>query len=193
MSIDYGYIGAVLARFEGAGIARGYVPTKNGVPLGVSGVTIGTGVDLGQQNAAGLAHMGVPPDLVRKFAPYLGLKKDAALEALRRRPLTLNAAEVKTLDDAVLRCYVRNVAARYDRDGPAQTFAALPPPAQAVVVSLLYQRGLGYATNAPELWQALLSGKWLSAAAWLANPANGGGYHSRRKAEGELLKKIGRA
>ena len=29
-----------------------------------------------------------------------------------------------------------------------------------------------------------------SAAAWLCNPANGGGYHSRRKAEGDLLAEI---
>ena len=47
MSIDHAYIRATLERFEGKGIASAYVPAKNGVPLGVSGVTVGTGVDLG--------------------------------------------------------------------------------------------------------------------------------------------------
>ncbi len=190
MSIDYGYIRAVLARFEGEGIARGYVPSKNGVALGVSGVTIGTGVDLGQQTMAGLLHMGVPQALADKFLPYLGRKKATAQAALASRPLALDAAEVKALDDAVIGSYVRRIAARYDRDHPARNFADLPPPAQAVTVSIFYQRGLGYAATAPALWQALLSGEWASAAAWLGDPANGGGYHSRRKAEGEILNGI---
>ena len=190
MSIDHSYIRATLERFEGKGLTKGYVPSKNGVPLGVSGVTIGTGVDLGQQTADRLLNMGVPPETVAKFAPYLGLKKTAAQAALRQSPLVLSPAEVEALDRAVISRYTRDIAARYDRDAPAATFANLPKQAQAVLVSILFQRGLGYPAKAPQLWQALLIGHWSAAADWLRNPANGGGYHSRRKAEGEILESI---
>ena len=190
MPIDHAYVRAILERFEGKAIAQAYVPAKNGVPLGVSGVTIGTGVDLGQQTRSGLLGMGVPPAVVDKLAPYLGLKKNEAQAALQVRPLRLIPAEVDALDAAVIGRYTRDIAARYDRDKPATPFAALPKQAQAVLVSILYQRGPAYPRKAPQLWQALLAGQWIAAAAWLRNPANGGGYHSRRKAEGDILAEI---
>ena len=190
MPIDHNYIRATLERFEGKGITRGYVPCKGGVPLGVSGVTIGTGCDLGQQTAAALLDMGVPHSVVIKLLPYIGLKKQAAVDAIKCQALTLTAKEVKTLDDAVIGQYVKNIAAHYDKSNPYQPFAAIPRQAQAVIVSILYQRGLGFSGKAPVLWRAMLAGDWKTAATWLCDPANGGGYHSRRKAEGELLKQI---
>jgi hypothetical protein len=50
-----------------------YIPTSG------SGVTIGTGVDLGQQSSSSLTDMGVPAALVQRFKPYLGLKTEAAV------------------------------------------------------------------------------------------------------------------
>ena len=190
MAVHHDYIRSVLERFEGKGLTKGYVPSKNGVPLGVSGVTIGTGVDLGQQTSTGLVMMGVPPEVIRKLTPYFGLKKQAAMDALKRQPLTLSPAEVYALDSAVIGRYVRNIGDRYNRDTPFRAFADIPPQAQAVVVSVLYQRGLGYSSKATAWWHHMQSGDWVKAAAWLCDPANGGGYHSRRKAEGEILLKI---
>lgn len=190
MPINYNYIRAILERFEGKGIARGYVPSKNGVPLGVSGVTIGTGVDLGQQTGAGLLDMGVPHAVVKKLLPYIGLKKAAAQDALRRQPLVLTAEEVAALDDAVIRRYVRDIEARYNKDNPASPFADSPPEAQAVLVSILYQRGLGSPKNYPNTWKLLLAGDWPGAAAKLCNGALWDGYQTRRAAEGKLLKQI---
>ena len=190
MPIDHNYIRAILERFEGKGIARGYVPSKNGVPLGVSGVTIGTGVDLGQQTGAGLMDMGVDYAIVKKLLPYIGLKKLAAVDALKRQPLTLTAAEVKTLDDAVIGRYVRNIEARYNKDKPTYHFADIPPEAQAVVVSLLYHRGLASPKSYPNTWALLIKGDWLGAAAKLCNSALWKEYKTRRVAEGNLLKQI---
>ena len=190
MPIDHNYIRATLERFEGRGIARGYVPTKEGTPLGVSGVTIGTGVDLGQQTALGLLDMGVPFELVDKLRPYIGLKKQAAVDALKIQPLTLTSAEVKALDDAVFARYVRDIEARYNKDNPASPFADSPPEAQAVLVSILYQRGLGSPKNYPNTWKLLLDGDWPGAAAKLCNGALWDGYQTRRAAEGKLLKRI---
>ena len=190
MTIDHQFIRATLERFEGKGLTKGYVPSKNGVPLGVSGVTVGTGVDLGQQTADRLLHMGVPHAVVDKFAPYLGLKKTAAQDALRTLPLILSPAEVESLDQAVISRYTRDIAARYDRDAPAATFANLPKEAQAVIVSILYQRGLNSPSKFPNVWKALLRGDWKDAAARLCNPALWDGYQTRRKGEGEILKQI---
>ena len=190
MSIDFQFIRSTLERFEGKGITRGYVPCKGGVPLGASGVTIGTGVDLGQQTGAGLLDMGVPHPIVIKLLPYIGLKKQAAVDAIKCQALTLTAKEVAALDDAVIGRYVKNISQHYDKHNPKQPFAAIPSQAQAVIVSILYQRGLGFSGKAPVLWRAFLMGDWKTAAAWLCDPANGGGYHSRRKAEGEILKTI---
>ena len=190
MPIDHNYIRAILERFEGKGIARGYVPSKNGVPLGVSGVTIGTGVDLGQQTGPGLLDMGVPHAVVRKLLPYIGLKKDAALAAIKDQPLVLTPAEVAALDDAVFARYLRDIEARYNKDNPASPFADLPPEAQAVLVSILYQRGLGSPKSYPNTWTLLLKGDWPGAAAKLCNGALWDGYQARRAAEGKLLKQI---
>ena len=191
MPIDHSYIRAVLERFEGKGICRGYVPCdKTGRPLGVSGVTIGTGVDLGQQTGAGLLDMGVPHAVVKKLLPYIGLKKDAALAAIKDQPLTLSPAETSALDDAVIKRYLRDIEARYNKDNPASPFADLPPEAQAVLVSILYQRGLGSPKSYPNTWTLLLKGDWPGAAAKLCNGALWDGYQSRRAAEGKLLKQI---
>ena len=191
MPIHQQYIREVLARFEGSGIRRGYVPCgRDGAPLGASGVTIGTGVDLGQQTATALLNMGAPDALTRRFIPYLGLKRGAAQDAIRRQPLLLTAAEVAALDGVVISRYVRDIAARYDRDRPARPFADLPREAQAVVVSLLYQRGLNSPAKFPQTWAALLRGDWPDAAARLCNAELWDGYQARRKAEGEILQGI---
>ena len=191
MSINFNFIKNFLGPLEGAGVTRGYVPCdKAGRPLGVSGVTIGTGVDLGQQTGAGLLDMGVPHAVVKKLLPYIGLKKAAALAAIKAQPLVLTPAEVAAIDDAVFARYVRDIEARYNKDNPASTFADSPPEAQAVLVSILYQRGLGSPKNYPNTWKLLLAGDWPGAAAKLCNGALWDGYQTRRAAEGKLLKRI---
>ena len=191
MSININFIKNFLGPLEGAGVTRGYVPCdKAGRPLGVSGVTIGTGVDLGQQTGAGLLDMGVPHAVVKKLLPYIGLKKAAALAAIKAQPLVLTPAEVAAIDDAVFARYVRDIEARYNKDNPASPFADSPPEAQAVLVSILYQRGLGSPKNYPNTWKLLLAGDWPGAAAKLCNGALWDGYQTRRAAEGKLLKRI---
>ena len=137
------YICSVLARCEGKAICRGYVPCKlgtwypggpdKGEPLGASGVTVATGVDLGQQNAAGLA--GLAPDLLKKLFPYLGLKRGAAMDKLREAPLALTPEEAAGIDRVIHERYIDEAAALFGREA----FDRAPPQAQAVAVSLHYQ------------------------------------------------------
>lgn len=191
MPINFDFIRTTLARFEGAGIPRGYVPcNRDGVPLGASGITVGTGVDLGQQTGSGLLDMGVPEALVRKLIPYIGLKRGAAQDAIKRQPLILTSAEVDALDSAVIGRYVRDIAARYDKDNPSATFAEIPYQAQAVIVSILYQRGLGSPSKFPNTWKLLLNGDWPGAAAKFCNATLWDGYQTRRAAEGKILRGI---
>ena len=99
---------SLITQNEGGNILTGYVPIdKDGNAIGQSGVTIGIGVDLGQQSASGLAAMGVSPDLIDTLSPYLGLKGDAAIDALDSNPLRIKTAQANQLNSAVMSSYVQ--------------------------------------------------------------------------------------
>ncbi|MDR2020508.1 MAG: pesticin C-terminus-like muramidase [Treponema sp.] len=195
------YICSVLARFEGKAIVRGYVPCKlgtwypggpdKGEPLGASGVTIATGVDLGQQTAAGLA--GLAPDLTAKLLPYLGLKRQEALEKLRTDPLTIGAEEAAAIDRVIHDRYINETAVLFGREA----FDRAPPQVQAVAVSLHYQFGTPAREASPALahaWMSLRTGLYRGAARFLREPGGWSADHrqylSRRQAEAALLDEI---
>lgn len=83
--------------FEGPQQVRGYIPCdlvgggtanclggpnpERYIPMGISGVTVGTGVDLGQTDADTLRGMGVADALIRRLRPYLGQRKEDAVAA----------------------------------------------------------------------------------------------------------------
>ena len=197
--INRDFINSVLARFEGRAIPRGYIPCTKGTffgggnlgrPLGVSGVTVATGVDLGQQTAEGLRCMGVSAETVAVLTPYIGLQKDAAMEKLGHAPLTLTPEQVAEIDAAVHDAYINNAALLFGRDA----FTAAPARVQAVAVSLHYQFGRPERKESPALagaWKAMQGGAYIEAAAILENPdlwsVAHRQYMARRKAEAKLL------
>lgn len=208
---ELAYISACFREWEGR-MTAGYIPCfvkpeaqdrvgkatrnftgLNGVPadykvMGASGVTIGTGCDLGQQNAAGLRSMGVPEDLVSRFAPYLGKQGDDALLALHRTPLAVSDADCDTLDAAVHAHYVRRIARLYEGES-AVAFCDIPRQAQAVTAHLFYH--LGASKKYPNTWAALVRQDWAIAAAKLKNGALWAGpYDKGRASEGRLLEQL---
>lgn len=203
-------IEAVLTRFEGKRATEAYIPcrymgglsgiTANYVggddadrysPLGVSGVTIATGIDLGQATGDALTGMGVPPELVAKLKPFLGKKGRTAVYALYQSGgFCITAAEAELLDERMHSHYIALVEARYDRDRKGRPFAELPWQAQAVIVSLLYQRGVNSTNRYPKTWAALCREDWADAAARLKNPRLWQGYQTRRKGEGQILEEL---
>lgn len=195
MSIDIVYIRAVLERFEGKAIAAGYVPRgQDGKPLGASGVTVATGLDLGQQSRAGLEGMGLPVAVINRLAPYLGVKSLEAQYLLARAPLRLSPEEVEAVDRAVHAAYIDAAARLFGR----AAFAAAPKEAQAVAVSLHYQFGAPFRKASPALeqaWQSLQQGAWRDAAETLRDPSGWSVPHrqylKRRQAEADLLDKAG--
>ena len=198
------YICEVLGRFEGKAIQTGYIPCKGGNYLGVgiwegrevfgaSGVTIGTGVDLGQQTSGGLQKMGVSQTLVEKLTPYLGLKRQAALKKLNEIPLRLTAEEIKELDTAVKTSYINEAARLFGREA----FEKSPKQVQAVAVSLHYQFGTLFRAASPALasaWGAMQRGEYSVAAGHLRFLAGWSPDHQqymvRRRAEAALLEEV---
>jgi hypothetical protein len=183
------YITEILGRFEGKAIAKGYVPCKNGVPLGASGVTIGTGLDLGQQTEGSVKALNLPVEVYVRLVPYLGLKRQAALDALRIKPLVLSPEEVHTLDRAVHNKYIAETAALF---GPG--FEEAPKEVQAVAVSLHYQFGTPRRAASPALslaWYAMQNKNYEAAAGYLTAPqgwsADHRQYLPRRKQEAALV------
>jgi GH24 family phage-related lysozyme (muramidase) len=202
--IDYDFINFILGRFEGKGFTRGYIPCQQGTwfggsdpskgaPLGVSGVTIATGVDLGQQSKARLSSMGISATTVSILAPYIGLKQDQAVEKLRETPLTITEAQVREIDEAVSRHYIHDTARMFGQE----IFEIAPKEVQAVAASLCYQFGLPRRDASPALnlaWEAMREGKYQEAAAHLSAPVGWSTSHqqfmNRRRQEAELLLKV---
>ena len=208
MPIQYDSIAAVLHQpgFEGPQQLRGYIPcnlvgggTANYYggpnperyePMGISGVTVGTGVDLGQTDADTLRGMGIADGVIVRLRPYLGLRQEAAVLALHAAPLTLAAGDADGLDAAMLRHHVHKIAGRYDRDAGVGAFARLPWQAQAVIVSIQYQRGVNSPSRYPNTWAALVRRDWADAARRLCTGHFWTGYRQRRALEGELLRAL---
>ena len=200
---DIAHISDFLATVEGPRQTRGYIPcnlTTGGtanyrggpnperyLAMGVSGVTIGTGCDLGQTDAKTLRAYGLDDqELLDAFTPYLGLKQTAAIRLLHEMPLTISPLQAENLDHAVHGGYLaRYVRPAYDK-ASAIPFDALPPQAQAVIMSVCFQKGCGgVRRDWPKLWSYLTSQNWKSAANELQTGFKQ--YQNRRMAEGKHL------
>ena len=194
--IHYDYVSAFLCRMEGV-FCTAYVPCRRrnftgrncredcGPVLGVSGVTIAAGLDLGQHTARELAAMGLESALLARFAPFLGLKKEAAAAALAASPLTISREECRAVNEALHRTYTDRTAARFARDSDGD-FAALPWQAQAVATSLMLH--LGTPPRYPVTWRHLLAHDWPDAAHELETGFSR--YQNRRREEAALLRAI---
>lgn len=172
------------ANFRGAGNIKKYIP------MGISGVTIATGVDLGQTDEATLVKLGIRPGLVRKLSPYLGKRQRDAVIALAQSPLKITQADADELDYYMIRHHICLAARRYDKDSPQHQFADLPWQAQAAITSIIYQRGTGSPSKYPNTWRALLRADWQDASARLKTGTMWSGYQSRRAMEGDLLAQL---
>ena len=206
MSIQYDKVFRWLETVEGALTCRGYIPCRRRSggtanytgrepvtdyeAMGASGVTVGVGVDLGQQSASQLRSWGVSDGTIDAILIYIGLQRGAALRALRNRPLTLTVEQARELTDAEHRGYMDDVVVPWwGRGRHTLPYTDLPWQAQAVVFSLLYQCGVrGAERRAPVTLAALRRGDWKKAsAALLDRDGWGGEYLGRRAAEGRLL------
>ena len=174
LTIDWAFIGSL----EGQSVLDGYVPDPNGSQ---SGVTVATGVDLGQMDKEALRALELPIALARKLAPYVGLKGAMATMALASMPLSLTPDEAATLDGAARYPDTHGLIERY---GEA-AWARLPDAAQTVLASVAFQYGPGLAARCPRFWAAACKQDWPDVIAELR--AFGDRYPTRRSKEADYL------
>lgn len=169
---------------EGAGICEGYVPVAN---TSESGVTIGTGVDLGQMSPASLSALPISEGLKDKLRPYCGLRKAAAVDCLAGQPLSITRDECTELDRAIQAGHLAQVAAAYDAAQPPKPFAQLPERAQTVIASVAFQYG-SLRVRCPRFWAASVRQNWRDVLSELEN--FGDAYGPRRRREADYLRPI---
>lgn len=171
---------------EGAGIREGYVPVAN---TSESGVTIGTGVDLGQRSAASLAALGLSPALQVKLGPYCGLRKQEAQAFLSANPLSITEEECAQIDTAVRSVHLATLMSRYNSNQPrpARPFDQLPDLAQTVIASVAFQYG-DLPSRCPNFWATAIRQNWNDMIRELEN--FGDAYGPRRRREANYLRPV---
>lgn len=204
-----------LDRSEGRLRTKGYVPTydkdvkdkngkiihKKGKVIASSGVTISTGVDLGQQDAAGtkavlnayIKDKGNPDKvdvaaLMKKLDTYFGLQKQKAVDALAKTPLTVTKAEARLLADAFGYDTQTKAAKQFDKKNTqGMVFKKLPEEAQTVIVDFAYQYGLSDSKGPirQTFWKYVYDGEWKKLADWLLSLPDQ--YTTRRYREGDAV------
>ncbi len=133
-----------------------------------SGITVGAGVDLGQQSARELLYLGVSSELVTKLTPYLGLKGAAAQAFLNKQSLTLTPQEADELDSAIQQHDAEVTASLYDKATGGRNFGNLPSQAQTVIEDVHYVYG-NLPTRTPNFWTDVTTGQWAKAVTELQN------------------------
>ena len=114
-----------------------------------SGVTIGTGVDLGQQKPTAykerLKDFKVSQELIDKLEPYMHLKRAEAAEYLLAHPLTVTKEEADLLDAEMKDEHLRGTIAEYGdivKDiKKHRAFKELSSAEQTILFSRHYQDG----------------------------------------------------
>jgi hypothetical protein len=177
MAVDWSFIEAR----EGKSVAKAYVPDPKGSN---SGVTVGSGVDLGQQTTASLAALMLSPDLYNKLKPYVGLRKEAAVAALAKAPLVLSKPEVAELDHAIRDRHLAALQKEYNACSKVK-FLDLPDAAQTILCSVSYQYGVALNKRTPNFWRIVTNQNWEGAVKALRNFSDR--YPTRRNLEADYL------
>jgi len=173
---------------EGGQHTEGYVPEDNdGNPIGNSGTTIGTGVDLGQINGQALEDMGLPDELIDQLEPYLGMQGEDAQDYLEDHPLNINEEEADALDEAVHSDIQEQLEENYNQDSDVD-FDDLPEEAQTVIADVATQYGPNLADRTPNFWDAVTHQDWDSAYNELRDFHDD--YPTRRNNEADLLQPL---
>ena len=120
-----------------------------------SGVTIGSGYDLGQTSENEMRRFGLPDSLIEKCRPYIGKKRLEALDAINARPLILTNDEIDAVNRAVMTSKARKCIYSWDnwitdlrKTSPnAPYFHEMSSNQQTIVFSRYYHEGQGWADN----------------------------------------------
>jgi len=184
--VDWDFI----SQQEGGQRLDGYVPINpDGSVVNSSGVTVATGVDLGQRSEAEIRALDIPDTLKDKLAPYANRTRDDAATFLDSNPLALTTEEADQLDRAVKADALDDIASNYNEaTANNPRFDELPSEAQTVVASVGFQYGADLESATPNFWDAVTTQDWESAIRELRN--FGDDFPSRRNREADVLEPI---
>lgn len=148
-----------------------------------SGVTIASGFDLGARSVSDLK--GLSPSLIETLTPYLGLKKQEALQKLKEKPLKISADEALSINKfAKAQSY--NLLANSWKEATGKEFSSLPKHKATIITSVAFQYG-NLKKRTPNFWKQVTKDSWDQAYKNLLN--FGDNYSSRRKEEAKYFKK----
>ena len=133
---------------------QGYVPDKENSN---SGVTIASGYDLGSKGEKEL--VGLPPELIKKLIPYLGLKKEEADKVARN--LTISKPEALLLNEHAKSQEGYRLMNNY-QEATGRSFQDLPMNKATAVASIAFQHG-DLTTAAPKFWGQVIRDDWQGA------------------------------
>jgi len=140
LQIDYGLIGEL----EG-NVLEANVPDPEGSK---SGVTVGTGIDLGARTREDFAGFD-DQELLDRFDEYYGLQGMEAFKYEDANPLTITQEESDALN-----AFIKGKTTETLRSNFAETFgmdlADLPPEMQTVIGSVGYQYGPSFMIDDPD-------------------------------------------
>ena len=189
-TIDFAYI----ANLEGNQWRRGYVPMRDGIVLGRSGMTVASGFDIGQWSLRQLNAFDFPPLLLDKVRPFVGhsfrgmSKMQVAAIVAKLGPVPeLEKAEADLCDGVVFEAILTSSIDAWSRGRGQKVpdFRSLPGAWQTVWLSRNYQEGVNPKSPVAKSFRAAaLAGLWQDAVDRLKSYKD---YVSRAKVEAELL------
>ena len=168
-----------LSALEGGSGHKANIPlnrsaaVNNGDVGNQSGVTVGSGFDLGQlpPGAAGqtvLREYGFPESLVQKFSPYLGKKRLDAFRELDKKPLILSHEELDLVNRQVMtrqgnECIVQwdSTASQSRKEGlKTPYFHELTSNQQTIIFSRYYHQGPGWRSLNKAIYGSMVKNDW---------------------------------
>jgi hypothetical protein len=154
-----------------------------GDAIGKSGVTIGTGVDLGQMNEYDLKRLKLPDYFYKTLKPYLGKRGTAALKMPK---LQLMGIDAKILSYRVKDKIISIIVKRYEEKS-GKVFNSLSNNIQTAIIDYFYQYGQNSMLIAPhkDLWEYITDNNWEKVVQFLDTQEQ---YKDRRKREADFIR-----
>ncbi len=149
-------------------LLNGYIPGQGVGVFSKSGVTIGEGVDLGQQTVFSLENDGVDQATINQLIPYLGMHGTSAQAFLIENPLLLTLSQTDTLNTDVQSSYISSLVTKWNTTpNVIEPWNQLPNDTQAALAWLNYNGSLG-----PKAFADATQGQWLNVITELYTDAN---------------------
>ena len=166
-----------ISNYEGNEL-KGYVPDAKGSK---SGVTIGSGLDLGDRNINDLK--GLPQEIIDKLEPFLGLKGNNAVAVAKK--LNITKEEAKIINTFAHKQSLTKLKKKWNKDSKIK-FNKLNKEQATVLASVAFQYG-DLKTKTPTFYRLALAGDWQSVYDELMDFKDN--YPTRREKEAAYLKK----